>query len=83
MTINNAIKQAKENYNWISGVHEPFSVAVGFTNRKGREDETCFDLWGDNPEKELTELWEGMTAEFDADVDSVTYVEAHAIGWEG
>ena len=82
MTIRDAIRKAKENYNWTPVRGEMCTVFVGFTNNEGREDETAFDL-GYNPESELEDIWMSLHHEFDADFDAVNYVETHEYGYEG
>lgn len=83
MTIYEAIAKAKEDREWSYTRHDPFTVAVGFINDEGRDDETCFDLYGDDPERELNDLWNDMAYEFGSKLDSITYVESHGYGWEG
>ena len=83
MTIKEAIAKAKKEFDWTWAPYEPVTVAVGFINDEGREDETALDLWGDDAEKELDYLWNDLHAEFGADIDGVTYVETHFYGWEG
>ena len=81
MTIKDAIEKAKREFEWYTVDGVPFTAAVSFINNDGREDETSFDLWGDNPVNELDSLWNEMASEFDASLDSVTYVESHDYGW--
>ena len=81
MTIKDAIEKAKREFEWSTVDGVPFTAAVGFINNDGREDETSFDLWNDNPVNELDSLWNEMAMEFDASLDSVTYVESHDYGW--
>lgn len=77
MTIKKAIAEAKRTCNWSVVDHEPTSVNVGFFNlAEGREDETQFDTWGDNPEKELEDLWNDLCKEFNSSRTNVLYVEA-------
>lgn len=83
MTIYEAIAKAKGEHEWSYTRHDPFTVAVGFINDEGCEDETCFDLYGDDPERELNDLWNDMAYEFESKIDGVTYVESHCYGWEG
>lgn len=74
MTIAQAIQQAKENYDWQPVPGEPASVQVRFINRDGQDDETELNLYADNKEQELGELWASLHDEMSADLDSITGV---------
>ena len=77
MTIEQAIAEAKATGNWSVVKHEPTSVNVGFYNYTDeRDDETQFDLWGDDHEKELTDLWNELGEELESKLNEVLYVEA-------
>ena len=77
MTIKEAIQKAKATYEWNYVPYDPFTALVGFVGESGREDETCIDLYSDNPERELEEVWKELAKEFGAKPDSVTYIESH------
>ena len=74
MTITMAIQQAKENYDWQPVPGAPASVRVRFINSNGQDDETELDLYSDNKEQELDELWASLHDEMSADLDSITGV---------
>lgn len=74
MTIQQAINEARKTGEWSVVIHMPSSINIGFVNGDGREDETQFDIFGDNPEKELEDLWKDLHMELDGDIDSITYV---------
>lgn len=78
MTIIEAVDKARENHEWFDNDFA-VTVAVGFNGN----DETTFDLYGDNKVNDLEGIWKDMHDEFWAEIDSVDYVEAHEYGWEG
>lgn len=77
MSIKEAIAEAKQIGNWCIAAFEPSSVNVGFIRlTDGKEDQTQFDTWGDNHERELESIWKELHDEFDAGINTVSYVEA-------
>ena len=77
MTIKEAIKEAKERSDWSIVAYEPTSVTVEFMTVDKYRDETELDLYGDDPEQELKELWESLCEEFDSLPNLVLSVEAY------
>lgn len=77
MTIREAIAEAKRIGEWSVVSHNPTSVAVGFKNKFGKDDETELDLYEDDKESELEELWTSLCTELESDLNSITYVEAY------
>lgn len=77
MTIKEAISEAKSVFNWIIVPHEPTSVRVKYISEKGTTQETKFDLYTDDLEKELAELWECLFEELGTKRDAVESVEAY------
>ena len=81
MAIHEAIEIAKANYQWpTTGYNEPTSVDVGFLREEDGEfyeDETQFDLWGNDNEKDLSDLWATLCTEFSSKPDNVLYVESY------
>ena len=76
MTIQDAISVSKKSGNWNVVPHCPTSVDVDF-KAAGKWDQIQFDLYGDNLEEELIDLWTTMYAEYGADLDSVSDVNAY------
>lgn len=74
MTIKQAINEARKIGEWSVVIHMPSSINVGFMNCNGREEETQLDIWGDNPEKELDNLWKDLHTWLGGETDSITYV---------
>ena len=74
MNIMEAVKAERKRGSWPKG---PISVDVCFINREGRNSETQLDLYGPDTEAELEQLWEELHDEMDAEIDSVTSVEAY------
>lgn len=75
MTIKEAIKKARQNFEWTDmPAGEPSSVDIGFLRSDGREDETQFDLYSDDMEKELDDLWDEMCYELESGKRDVLYV---------
>ena len=63
MTIQSAIIAAKSSYNWSIVPHEPTTVSVRYRMKGGTLLETDFDLYTDDPETELADLWERLCGE--------------------
>lgn len=74
MKIRDAIKSERNRGSWPEG---PTSVDVCFINCDGLDDETQLDLYGPDTEAELEQLWSDLHEEMDAEIDSVTSVEAY------
>lgn len=79
MTMLDAIAEAKRQYMWSVTSHEPTSVAVVFYRYDQTSDETELDLYSDDPETELIELWESLAAEMESAIDQVISVDVY--GW--
>ena len=78
MTIREAIQQAKEESNWSIVVHEPTTVRVDYTDSvNGRIHNIELDLYTDNPELELEQLWAELCKELNALTTGVCSVEAY------
>lgn len=77
MEIKMAIKIAKKDGNWSIVPNKPTSVAVVFVNNANIEDETELDLYSEDLESELVELWEMLAEEMDSAKDKVISVEAY------
>ena len=77
MTVKEAIIQGKETYLWTPVSGNPFSVDVEFQRRDGVEDQTQLDLYSDDPEEELSDLWGSLHEELNADIDAVTGVYSY------
>ena len=77
MTIKEAISEAKLVFNWSIVPHEPSSVRVEYMSEKGTIQETIFNLYTDDLEQELTELWERLFAELGTKYNAVKSVEAY------
>ena len=54
----------------------PTTVDVDF-EAAGKWDQTQFDLYSSEPEKELTDLWESMYKEFGTDLNGITEIYAY------
>ena len=80
MTIREAIKKAKKEYEWFKS-ENPVTVLVGFEDREGEEQQTTFDLITEDEETELEDIWDYMFAEMESEIDGVTYVEMHEWGY--
>ena len=76
MTIQTAIIAAKSSYNWSIVPHEPTTVSVRYRIKSGTLLETDFDLYTDDPETELADLWERLCGELCSARDAVHSVEA-------
>ncbi len=76
MTIQSAIIAAKSSYNWSIVPHEPTTVSVRYRIKNGTLLETDFDLYTDDPEIELADLWERLCGELCSVRDAVQSVEA-------
>ena len=74
MRISDAVQVEKDHNSWPEG---PTSVGVCFVNREGYDDETELDLHGPDTEAELEGLWADLHEEMEAEIDSVTSVEAY------
>lgn len=74
MKIRDAVEAERNSGSWSEG---PTSVGVCFVNREGYDDETELDLHGPDTEAELEGLWADLHEEMEADIDSVTSVEAY------
>lgn len=77
MTIKSAINKAKSSYTWSIVPHEPTTVSVRYKTKDGMMQETEFDLYTDDPEMELADLWERLCGELGSGRDAVHAVEAH------
>ena len=80
MTIKEAINEAKLMFNWSIVPHEPTSVRViynAYKTEKGIIQEINFDLYTDDLDQELAELWEGLFEELGSKRDGVKSVEAY------
>ena len=83
MTIQEAIAEAKKNFEWSIVQYEPTTVRIGFlskwyeTDDNYHHDETEFDLYDEDKETELAELWESQCEELGSALDKVEYVEAY------
>lgn len=80
MTIKEAINEAKLMFNWNIVPHEPTSVRVIFNEykkEKGKIQDIKFDLYTDDLEQELAELWEDLFEELGSKRDGVKSVEAY------
>ena len=77
MTIKAAIEQAKQDYVWTAVYGAPMTVSVCFRNMDGEVDETELDLYEDDKETELEELWESLCDEMDSAPDKIVSVEAY------
>lgn len=73
MLMSDAIINAKTS-TWRS-TNSPVSVLVNFVNKELDDDQTEFDLYSQNKEQELVELWNSVYAEFTTDVRNVISVE--------
>ena len=77
MTIKEAVGEAKALYNWSIVPHEPTSVCVQYKTKDGALSETEFDLYLDDPETELVDLWERLCEELGTGRDAVESVAAY------
>lgn len=77
MTIAESIRKAKEEQNWNVVPNEPTSVSVLFADNSGQWFETELDLYGDNKEVELAELWASLCEEMDSKEDRIVEVKAY------
>jgi hypothetical protein len=77
MTIAEAIKKAKEKQKWNVAPHVPTTVAVLFQENRGQWFETELDLYGEDKETELTELWASLCDEMDSSEDRIVEVKAY------
>lgn len=77
MTIKEAINKAKLKYNWCIVSHDSSSVRVKYKTKNGTLKKTKFDLYTDNLEQELVDLWEKLYREFECEIDAVVSVEAY------
>ena len=77
MTIKSAISAAKSSYNWSIVPHEPTTVSVRYRIKNGTLLETDFDLYTDDPETELADLWERLCGELCSGRDAVQSVKAY------
>ena len=76
MTIQSFIREAKSSYNWSIVPHEPTTVSVRYRMKGGTLLETDFDLYTDDPETELADLWERLCGELCSARDAVQSVKA-------
>ncbi len=76
MTIKSAISAAKSSYNWSIVPHEPTTVSVRYRIKGGTLLETDFDLYTDDPETELADLWDHLCSELCSGRDAVQSVKA-------
>ncbi len=76
MTIQDAVNKAKSSYNWSIVPHEPTTVSVRYRIKGGTLLETDFDLYTDDPETELADLWERLCGELCSERDVVQSVKA-------
>ena len=77
MTIREAVCKAKSLYSWSIVPHEPTSVCVQYKTKDGALSETEFDLYLDDPETELADLWERLCEKLESGKNSVESVEAY------
>ena len=77
MTIKSAISAAKASYNWSIVPHEPTTVSVRYIAKDGTLQKTDFDLYTDDPETELEDLWERLCGELCSARDAVQSVRAY------
>lgn len=77
MEIKMAIERAKKDGNWSIITNKPTSVVVSFMNNANIEDETELDLYSEDLESELAELWDMLAEEMDSAKDKVISVEAY------
>ena len=77
MTIKSAITKAKSSYNWSVVPHEPTTVCIQYKTKDGMLQETEFDLYLDDPELELADLWVLLCEELESGRDAVESVEAY------
>lgn len=77
MEIKMAIERAKKDGNWSIITNKPTSVVVSFMNNANIEDETELDLYSEDLESELAELWDMLAEEMDLAKDKVISVEAY------
>lgn len=77
MTVSEAVSEAKSSYNWSIVPHEPTTVSVRYIAKDGTLQKTDFDLYADNPESELADLWERLCSELGSGRDAVKSVEAY------
>ena len=77
MEIKMAIERAKKDGNWSIITNKPTSVVVSFINNANIEDETELDLYSEDLESELAELWDMLAEEMDSAKDKVISVEAY------
>ncbi len=75
MTIKEAIGKAKENGTFSAVPHEPTSADVYFRGEGGSYDATQFDLYAEDKETELDELFTQFCQENRFRSDTVTAVE--------
>ena len=77
MTIAEAIKKAKERQRWNITPHEPTSVSVLFAENSGQWYETDLNLYQEDKETELAELWASLCEEMASKEDRVVEVKAY------
>ena len=77
MTIKDAVNKAKSSYTWSIVPHEPTTVSVRYKTKDGTLQETDFDLYADDPETELADLWECLCSELCSGRDAVNAVKAY------
>lgn len=80
MIIEQGIEKAKASYNWNFVQGEPSVALIQFKDRNRRDEETELDLYTDDPEMELCELWKSLREELNADLDSVQLVSLTGMG---
>ena len=77
MTIKDAVSEAKSSYTWSIVPHEPTTVNVRYKTKDGMLQETDFDLYADDPETELADLWERLCSKLGSGREAVYAVEAY------
>lgn len=77
MTIAEAIEKAKEKQRWNVAPHVPTTVAVLFQENRGQWFETELDLYAEDKEKELAELWASLCDEMESAENRIVEVKAY------
>ena len=77
MTIKEAVCEAKSSHTWSILPHDPTTVSVRYIAKDGTLQKTDFDLYADDPETELADLWERLCSELGSGRDAVKSVEAY------
>ncbi len=77
MKITEAIQKSKKNCTWNITPHSPTSVLVRFMTNDQKEDETELDLYEENKEEELSDLWSSLAKEMESSKNQVIYIEAY------